>query len=197
MDFSYLLTYILKYPEEQQNINDIIGVKENLKKFTPLIFNRYLSFHFDNNVKNISFLMNRYLFKIKDAAILFSLMCNMTPSVQKTYIQYKSKNKKDEKYTDSIIKIFKKFYGEHFNIDEIVEILEFVYKNDKMEFIKVCLYGGMTTPDITKTFPETEEYIENVKLDATEKKKFVKFLKDNKKIKICNKKDVSDLDIIL
>ena len=60
MDFVFLLNYILRYPNVEMDLDDIISKKENLKKFTPLIFNRYLSFHSDIKVKNAAFLINKY-----------------------------------------------------------------------------------------------------------------------------------------
>jgi len=201
MDFVFLLNYILRYPNVEMDLDDIISKKENLKKFTPLIFNRYLSFHSDIKVKNAAFLINKYLFTIKDNGILFSLMCNLTPSIQKTYIQYKSKNKKTDKYSDVIIKNFKKYYGEFYNKQEISEIVDFVYNTDKKEFVKICLSMGMTVDEVTKQYPDIKEFISDIKIDISEKKKYVKYLKDNKKTiknkKTYNKHNESDIDSLI
>ena len=199
MDFSFLLNYILAYPNVEQDIDEITSKKENLKKFSPLIFNRYLSFHSDTNLKNASFNINKYLFTIKDTTLLFKLMCYLTPSIKKTFIQYKSKIKKESKYDTSIIKVFKKCYGEYFSTNEITEIVDYVYKNDKNEFIKICSSNGMTMDGIVKMFPDTKEYINVIKIDASEKKQFVKFLKESNKTKkiIISNDIISDLDTLI
>lgn len=195
LNFSYLLNYILKYPNVEQSISEIT-TKDNLKAFSPLIFNRYLSFHSNKDVKNASYILNKYIYTIKDNAIIFELMCNLTPSLDKTYIQYKSKNK-IEKRTESIIQAFKKFYGRKYNTAEINEIIDFLYKNLKSELVNVCLNFGLTTKEIIKEFPDINCVFDNLKISSTEKKNLIKILENGciKKNKKTRKKSL-DEDII-
>jgi len=178
MTFFQLLTYILKYPNVEQDIK-VVATQQNLKNFSPLIMNRYLSFHEDFKVKRASMVLNKYIFSIKDSKVLFELMCTMTPPMVKTFIQYVSKPKKD-KYPDSIVNILKAYYGNHFNTDEITDIIDYLYRVDKKELIKVCMGSGMSEKEFKKIFKNDKSEVSQLKLESSEKRKYIKVLKNSK-----------------